>query len=155
MKGKRRKQWLDYFEYLSDRMGLYDWRIYITGQTPQEQGQDENVLAHVECIFGKKVANVSLSDDWELTPPNLQREAAVHELVHCHFSQVDLFVNHTIYAIEHESQAARYDAHYNYLMEFGVDALAKVIAPNMSLPCELLPALGKPAKSKKGSAAIA
>lgn len=116
-----RDRWTGYLRDLADRMGLRDWRVHVL-----EQVTDEEHDAQVFCVRGRKIANLRLSPRFGELAPERQRLTLVHELVHCHFAAMDELV------------MGRWDGHeydaYLIPFEYGVDAIAHVLAPHLPLP---------------------
>jgi hypothetical protein len=155
MTPQRRQLWANYFKHLANRMGLYDWLLLVLADPPN----NSDAAASIETIEGKKVAHIRLAEDWDDFGPTIQREYAVHELVHPHFEQAAVYVKDMIIEphLAFPVKQSTYD-YYRYLVEFGIDALAKVLASHLALPGDVIPELGKgkpveePAKSEgKGS----
>ena len=114
-----------YARDLADRMGLKDWAIAIIRGQP-----DNEDTASIECVFGRKIANVKLSDDFlEESTPEEQRQTLCHELAHALFMPMHLF-------LRDELDGSAYKA-YHLLMEYGIDGVADAIAPHMPLPLKV------------------
>jgi hypothetical protein len=115
------RDWGPYIRRLADAMGLRDWTVGHDGREPYDDGR-----ASAECVYGRKILWVRLSDDFHADKPERQRQTVVHELIHAHFSAMNRFLR--------EELDDRPFATYRLLAEYGVDALADVIAPHLPLP---------------------
>jgi hypothetical protein len=121
-------RWLAYLRDLADRLGLRDWRLDLD-RDPTAGG----LLAHVEVTDGARWALVTLGPTWGVLPPDRQRQALVHELIHPHFQEIAEAVAHGREvlggtAIEVVERAVRHQ------IEHAVDALAEAVAPLLPLP---------------------
>ncbi len=103
-------------------MGLRDWTVGITDDGPDQDG----VRAMIDCRPGRKMAWVSLADAFLDAPADDQRHTLVHELVHCHFEPADTLAHKFT---SHDAFEA-----FRLMLEYGVDAMADVLAPIMPLP---------------------
>ncbi len=129
-----RKDWGPYFREIADRLRLRDWVIYMVEEAPAES----NVGADTRCTKGRKHACIRLSEEFLRDPEPDQRQATVHELIHCHTA----FLDHTIQQCVNE----RDEAVCILALEYAIDGLADAIAPLMPLPSEILGKSKKPAK---------
>lgn len=109
-------------------MGLRDWTLNFQ----VESCDDPNALASVETVYGRKIANVQVSVDFSHYPPETQRAAIVHELIHVHFAQERQTVSDTLDLLGVEAHAMAAAA-YRQGHEYGVDGLADAIADHYPL----------------------
>jgi hypothetical protein len=126
----RRNQWQSYLQHLAAKMGVTDWSVEIKEGDPEIT----EAAASVRCISGRKIAWVNLRADWDDNAPDIQRHIATHELVHIHFEMSDDYVYYTLKDVLSETQAQQQYRHYLRLNEYGIDAVAGLIAPTMPLP---------------------
>ena len=122
MTDPRRQAWVPYIRDIADRLRLRDWTVRVKDDGPE--GRDDH--ASVQCVYGRKLANIRLSDEFLGDDPEEQRHTVVHELLHCHL------VDGWWYAHGRLDDAGR-DA-FTRFMEKGIDGLADAIAPLMPLP---------------------
>lgn len=125
---KRGKYWSHYIRDLADRMELRDWSIVVMKKpTPKSAG------AGLRCTYGRKIMAIKLAPDFNELAPERQRHYLVHELVHVHLwgvnqAMADARANHPkrwMKMLELTVQNAE---------EYGVDALAEIIAKSMPFP---------------------
>jgi hypothetical protein len=110
-----------YLRDVADRMGLKDWDV-ILSKKPAEDG----ACATADCTWGRKSVTIKLAKFLHFQTPDIQRQTVVHELVHCHFAAMHNPLN--------EGMCDANRDWYIHAMEYGVDAIADVIAPSMPLP---------------------
>lgn len=67
----------EYTESLASMMGLADWTIEITFETCASDAH-----AEIECVYGQRLARISVSENWPAMSREAQRDTLVHELVH-------------------------------------------------------------------------
>jgi hypothetical protein len=125
MRDDERERWATYVRDIADRMGLKDWTITVPGAPPEDHDD-----ASTRMSYGRKVARVYLPDSFRHETPEEQRDIIVHELVHPHFAAMDGMAEDWL-------DSDRYVA-FLRMFEYGVDAMAAVIAPHMPLPLTFL-----------------
>ena len=123
--------WLDYLRSLADQIGLKDWDIILGRDEPN----GDDVLADVTCTTGQKSAFVRLSKNIQNETPEKQREVLLHELLHCHFDDIDTAVYHAVEVIG-GSAIELCRKIVKDRIEFATDAVAIVVAPFYPLPPE-------------------
>ena len=121
MKAAYKKQIMNSVNYLKDLMFLKDWTIV----WDDDLGAS-HCSAMMSSIRGTKSGQIWFNDTYLGFKPKLQREIAVHELIHFHLEGA------ANYVMEH-APTDEYEA-FIYLQEFGVDALAEALAPHLPLP---------------------
>jgi hypothetical protein len=126
MEDKRKTAFLPYLRDLANQMALKDWRPAVDNDAPPSDAG-----ATVLPVQGRKFAVISLSEHFLNETPREQRHTCVHELLHCHFAQVDLMLSLFL----DEEQRAIVDLHLEYV----VDGLADAIAPLLPLPPSVVP----------------
>jgi hypothetical protein len=117
-----RRAWKPYFERLAARMRLAHWDLEISDEPPR----NEDAYATVRCCYGRTLATIWLGDGFLRASPEEQRYVCVHELVHCYFAHADELAG--------GEMAGRVEEAWNLAMEYGVDAVAKALAPFMPMP---------------------
>ena len=117
-----------YIATLAAEMGLRDWTLNFHTEPPD----DENAMAAVSTVYGRKLANVYVCEDFAKYDPEGQRVAIVHELIHVHFAQEWQAVEDGFRGLGIEARRLA-DAAYRNGHEYGVDGLAAAIAPHYAL----------------------
>jgi len=67
----------EYAEQLASLMGLADWTIEVC-----HEPTDVDTYAEIECVYGQRLAKISLNPNWTAYSRETQRDTLVHELVH-------------------------------------------------------------------------
>jgi hypothetical protein len=110
-------------------MGLRDWSVEVTRTPPF----DPDALATCQVADGRRHLRLSFARDFPSLPPEEQRHALVHELIHPHLASMDHTVREDL-AGELGGAAYRlFRARFIRDLEGAVDALAGVIAPTLPL----------------------
>ncbi len=125
----REEIWLPTVRRYADDLGLKDWRFSIVDTDPDA----DDVHACIRCIYGRKVAVITISTEFVTDSPENQRDTLCHELLHCHLDGVDTVIN----AINGQMHRDVWDVTYaafRSAMEFGVDGIALAIAHHLPLP---------------------
>lgn len=125
---KRGKYWSHYIRDLADRMELRDWSVIV-----RRKPTKKTFGAGLHCTYGRKIMEISLAPNFNAFSPERQRHYLVHELVHVHLwgvnqAMADARANHPkcwVKMLELTMQNAE---------EYGVDALAEIIAKSMPFP---------------------
>lgn len=115
-----------YFRAIFDRLGLKDWEVVIEDDPPE----NPDAFANVECVYGRKLAHVSLSRNYLRSSEEKQRHGATHEALHCHHTMADQIVGKLANDGEY--------AYYRLAHEYGIDGVAVAVAPLMPLPSEVV-----------------
>jgi hypothetical protein len=125
-----------YVRDLADRMGLRDWtlRVDLTEPDAPDRRDEQRWGASAHPLPGRKYAIITLGTSVSEADPDEQRQTIVHELVHLHFgalvdqlrNDLDDFIPPAAFGV--------FDASATRNLEYGVDALAVVIAEHMPLP---------------------
>lgn len=135
MRTQDRKALNAYCRDLADQMGLRDWTITVAVEEPTspDRVDDATWCATSNSTPGRKVADLTFSPtirDWK---PEDVRNTVVHELVHPHFDPLFEMVREDLHT--HVSQST-YDVFCDGArrwLEYGVDAMAEIIAPSLPL----------------------
>ncbi len=136
MTPEQRQYQADYIAHIANRMGLQDWQVTVLAEPCHD-----NAGASIICTSGKKNMDIRLSSDWHEMSQDAQREALIreftaHELNHAHFDLASEFILRLLHSKFGAKEAEFYNDTFQWLMEYGIDALARVIAPNLPLPSD-------------------
>lgn len=134
MKKKQRKKIGKYIRCLADCTSLRDWSFTLFHEPlPEESG----AFATVKPVYGRKIAEITLCNNFVDLDPDKQRHILVHELIHCHFDMCDNFFENVLQQLVGIQVYKTAFADYRQWMEFGVDAMAEALAPHLPLPPKL------------------
>lgn len=123
----RRQRFAPYLRRLADLLALKDWRAEIIGRPAAD-----HAIATVDLIYGRKLMQLRLSEDFLAASPEDQRHTVAHELIHCHLEAA--------WEIAADSLPEEARPGFVRMMEYGIDGLADAIAPLLPLPdAELAP----------------
>lgn len=117
-----RKDFPAYCRSIADKTGLAHWKL----EFPDEPPADKDAYASVNCWQTRFGASIRIGDALLKETPEEQRHCVVHEMVHCHLAHADRLAEKAMGGREREA--------WIVAMEYGVDALAAVIAPLVPLP---------------------
>lgn len=124
----KRKQKVEKFgQYaleIAAKMALRDWEVMLSAACAPS-----DALASVKCTDGRKRITICLARDFFELSREEQRLAIVHELVHAHFAAMHNPLCDTL-----PKNALKF---YVSAMEYGVDAVASLVASSMPLPPKL------------------
>lgn len=113
--------------YLADRMGLADWRFTVVSDNATADS-----WAEVEVVYGRRLATVHLSPEWDSLPPAEQKEVLVHELVHVHLGAFGHLVADLLESQKVEGLAlAAIEAALTHAEEWMVDCLSTAWAKTL------------------------
>lgn len=140
MKKRDRRELERYVRGIANEMGLRDWTFTVevvkqVGRTwNKNKPQDgEEWCATCKPVIGRKYAELTFASYLRNAPRDDLRHTVVHELVHCHFYGLwDMLRRDTLMQMEQEVYdmwVVGVERH----MEYGVDAMADVIAPHLPL----------------------
>ncbi|MCC6311345.1 MAG: hypothetical protein IT345_10565 [Trueperaceae bacterium] len=114
-----------YMASIAKDFGLRDWALTLHDEPPD----DPNALASVECVFGRRNAHVRVAQDFDQYPPEDQRTAILHELIHVHTEGLRALLRNSLPdLIGHPTFNALW-AGVTQADEHATDALADAIAP--------------------------
>jgi hypothetical protein len=129
---KQNRLMREYAEQLAALMGLSDWTIQILYEPT-----DIDTYAEIECVYGQRLAKISLNPNWQAYSRETQRDTLVHELVHAliaPFSQMAYDMVDVLTENEGAQSAAK--AALAGSEEWVVDPISIAWAPYMPLPEE-------------------
>jgi hypothetical protein len=112
---------LSYVRDLANRLGLRDWTLILTQETPQP-----GRIAEIAPVWGRKHAALRLSGEFFDRDGAAQRHTVVHELLHCQFATAQLYAQRVM--VPHSYLALELN------FECGIDGVADAIAPLFPLP---------------------
>jgi hypothetical protein len=118
-----------YIRHVANELHLRDWTFHVK----HEPAEDPDVLAEIRCTFGTHEANIWFCKDFVDREPEQQRETVVHELVHPHVEIPWEMVRDDLKRHLGMLTWDTFTDAYKRNMEFGVDALAKSLAPHLPL----------------------
>lgn len=105
-------------------MGISAWEINLLESPPSS----DDAGACIDCIYGRKVANLELSLDFYSFPRHTQEHYLIHELVHVMFNAIDDVIDHSnLETIMGKPAQIVFTANYNTAMEGVVDQVAETI----------------------------
>lgn len=81
-----------YCREMADLMGLKDWTLLLK----REPTADEEVLAEVNVIYGRRFAVIRVCKEFREITREEQRQVICHELVHCHHGQLGHVLERTL-----------------------------------------------------------
>lgn len=128
MKKRQRKALGHYLRWVANEMQLRDWTVQLA-HVPCSPDTD----AQIVCREGQKLLTVSVAPHFLELDPEEQRETIVHELVHAHWETCWRMVQRDLADALGKPTYYVFADSYRRGMEYGVDALAKTIAPSMPL----------------------
>lgn len=127
-----------YVRWAANAIGLRDWEFYIERQgiredDPELSDESNRTLAFVEAPPGRRFAKVKFCEDFRELDPRHQRHTVVHELVHCHFTPMQHQVEYDLERHLSQQMDDLFSTTFRRNLEYGVDAVASVIAENLPL----------------------
>jgi len=124
----RRLYWGEYLRELADQLALKDWTV-VTLESPAE----DNCVAQSQCTYGRKRISISFQVGFDRLPPEEQRQTCIHELLHAHWGAMDQVIHDTKNS-QNKDWVLRFSDTIHLHHEYGVDALADVLAEFMPMP---------------------
>lgn len=112
---------------IADEIGLRDWRINIhVAPTTASDGND--AAASVTVIYGRKIAHIEISPEFERLDPEEQRHVMVHEFLHIHTRQTRDLICESLPSTLGRPAFDSFLSGWTLLDEHAIDALASAIA---------------------------
>jgi len=125
------QEYLRYIRWVGDKLGLRDW-TFTLNRFPLPA--DSQVIACVDCVFGRRRASVTLEIHFAELDPETQRHTLVHELLHCHLDTLHSLWCNELPGIMGAAAWAVLDNASRQQIEFAVDGISDFLAPQMPLP---------------------
>lgn len=117
-----------YVRWVANAMELRDWTLDL-----QRRPCDRGAIASIHPTFGRKVADIYFDEHFRTLVPEVQRHTVVHELIHCHLEPAANMVYKDLEEQLSKPADQIFWNGFNRQIEYGVDALANVIAAHMPL----------------------
>jgi hypothetical protein len=138
---KRREQVavMEWTRSVANRIGLRDWTLHFDWDhdaghdLPEGHYAEGCEGASIQTIYGRRHAVLRLGDGFREYAPDKQRQYLVHELVHCHVNRLLDFVDTDLKGILGRPTWDLLSAAFERELEYAVDALADVLAPQQPL----------------------
>lgn len=126
----------DYFYHIAGILKLSDWTFHFDWNwVDPDEREDEEYGAQIHCVGGRKHAIIRIGNDFRADSAEEQRHYVVHELIHCHFSPIDLVFREDLINFMQDDltgYSALYLAH-DRALEYAVDGLTDAICPHLPL----------------------
>lgn len=132
MNDRQYQYWNDYIDTLKDKLGLKDWIISISRDSPENRDS----TADFEGVYGRKCATIRLGDNFFSQEPAAMRQTLVHEVLHAHTDPLRMDFHR---ACDELPKKLRSWSQSQFLidLEFVVDGLAEAIAQFLPLPHDI------------------
>jgi hypothetical protein len=124
MTHRQRRSLAKYVSAIAVTLGLRDWTLSF----PEDPPENDDAIASVECIYGRRMASVRFDADFLSFSCEDQRVAVLHELIHVHFWHRRQATKDALEGIGREAREIAFDA-ITLGDEYGTDAVADAIAP--------------------------
>lgn len=111
---------------IRDAVGLKDWVI-----NWQLGGTSAGRLAEVECVYGRRIADITLCDHWLHLPPSERVHTITHELIHVVLDQGKTYLRETLPTMIGMPAWNAIDEATRQYEEHAVDQLAVALSPFM------------------------
>jgi hypothetical protein len=119
----------EWVQVVANTLGLTEWKItVVAGET------SDDVIANVVVPFGRHEARITLGPKFYESDATEKRETILHELLHCHFADLDELEHETLPQLLGKPAYTAYDNATNLALEHGIDALACAIAEMDVIP---------------------
>jgi hypothetical protein len=125
--------WLGYLRALASLLRLKDWDIRLDRGDPESN----SAWASNSLTFGRRRATVRMHSALLNEAPEDQREACIHELLHCHFDPLDDAMGDALDLLGDDKATKLARDVYNRQREHALDHIATAIAPLLPLPGEV------------------
>lgn len=124
----RERRLLRYAARQAEALGLRDWTV-----VTQKGEVGEDIIAHAEMAYGRKVATITFGPRFFASPREEQRATVAHELLHAHLDgpatvlrDIETQLGTLQWEIVHET--------YRRRSEEACDAIAEAVAKWLPLP---------------------
>lgn len=119
-----------YARELACLMGLADWNVVVLYEEAPA-----DALATVDCVYGQRLARISLCETWDELGLAAQRDTLVHELVHAILSPYSQMASDLIESFNSEgNEAIVAGSALRNVEEWVVDAIAMAWGRHLPLP---------------------
>jgi hypothetical protein len=119
----------EWIRFVANTLGLTEWSIsYTSGDVP------DDVIAQVIVPHGRREAGITLGAKFYADDPSNQRETIVHELLHCHFADLDELQRDSLPSLIGQPAFTVYENAVDLVIEHGIDALSVAIAASGVIP---------------------
>lgn len=132
MNERERDALIGYIRWVANEMELRDWTFDLSSRPA-----DRDCYAQIFPTYGQKHAEISVDENFRTLDADKQAQIIAHELVHCHLEAASNMVFADLEPYLGKAADQIFWNGYKRQMEYGVDALATVIAkhmPNISWP---------------------
>lgn len=119
----------EYARWMANELELRDWTINLV----YEPAADDDAMAQVTCTYGRKFVTIKLAADFFQFSLEKQRQAIVHELLHCHTSGIEWQYNNLGGHIAPDVFSVCWGGIRDQV-EFATDAMADALAKHLPLP---------------------
>lgn len=128
MRKRDRKALGEYMRNIADVMGLRDWTLNLL-----HEPCDDDCNAQVRLIYGRKVADIRVSEAFRSFDPERIRRTVVHELIHFHFAACSNLIEHDLSGHLSKQALNIFFSAWVRDFEYGVDGLATAVASSLPL----------------------
>ena len=91
-------------------------------------------MAEIDCVYGQRVAKITLNDDWDLYTPEVQRDTLTHELVHAILSPFSQMADDMLDATGTSGEATVAKQALSNVEEWVTDSIALAWGQHLPLP---------------------
>lgn len=116
----------DYVRWVANEVGLKDWKVNVLRELPEKADH----AGECDCLFGRKIANITFHKNFRSDRPEQQRQTVVHELLHCHFAAAESTVYNMGFKSGLLTDMQREAIYGSYMQahEYGIDGVAVALA---------------------------
>lgn len=123
---------IEYVREIGNQLHLKDWEFVVYFKAPIDKEDPEFEWgAQADCIPGRKHCEVSFGFDVRYLEPEEFRQTVTHELLHCHFTALWHQPRQDLSKRLSQDTYDVFMGSYERNLEYAVDALADVLAPQM------------------------
>lgn len=114
---------------VANDLGLGEFEIKAHAAAAGSTLTDEDAIASVSCVYGRKIANISFAETFFLADPEEQRHVLLHELLHVRFWDSHALMESTLPEVMGVPAYKAFFAGLTLVDEHAIDALAKALEP--------------------------
>ncbi len=126
-----------YIRWCANEIGLRDWTLELYRDPPRQRSNsgDEEVHANVCVTAGRQLAIIRVAANFRTLTPEVQRNAVIHELLHCHLDQTWRVIGEDLYGSEllTPGQYRLLKSSFVRAEENATDAIATAVAKHFPL----------------------